>query len=326
MKFYIVDAFTDELFGGNPAGVVILEENQAYPDYETMRKTAAELRYSETAFIKQLSETTFQLRYFTPTAEVDLCGHATIGSFTALMQAGLIAKNGKYIAKTLAGDLEIVTKDGFILMEMGAPELIAKIEEKDKLTELYNVMGIDYANSCSSSNFDCNTDHSDNLCNTLFPMIISTGIPDIMMPVKDFETLNALNPDFSALSKLSEHYQVTGVHAFCLEPDLKIDSTDSSGVSVTARCRNFAPLYGIDEESATGTSNGALTFYLFLNNLIKSGRTHLFVQGEAMNRPSRIISIVETFEALCNPKEKGPTIKIQVGGGGKVLASGEIYL
>ena len=76
MKFYIVDAFTETTFGGNPAGVVILPEGADFPSDEVMVKTAAELRYSETAFIKKLGEKEFQIRYFTPAAEVDLCGHA----------------------------------------------------------------------------------------------------------------------------------------------------------------------------------------------------------------------------------------------------------
>ncbi len=82
--FLIVDAFTETAFGGNPAGVVILPENADFSSDETMVKTAAELRYSETAFIKKLADNEFKIRYFTPAAEVDLCGHATIGSFFVL--------------------------------------------------------------------------------------------------------------------------------------------------------------------------------------------------------------------------------------------------
>ena len=100
MKFYIVDAFTDTLFGGNPAGVVILPDGSDFPSDEIMVKTAAELRYSETAFIKRINEKEFNIRYFTPAAEVDLCGHATIGSFKALLHAGYVEDNGNYINHT----------------------------------------------------------------------------------------------------------------------------------------------------------------------------------------------------------------------------------
>ena len=80
MKFFIVDAFTDQPFGGNPAGVVLLESD-TFPKEELMLQIAAELRYSETAFIQRHTDKEFSIRYFTPKAEVDLCGHATIASF-----------------------------------------------------------------------------------------------------------------------------------------------------------------------------------------------------------------------------------------------------
>src|SRR5665648_1175654 len=96
MKFYIVDAFAEELFGGNPAGVVILNEGTDFLTDEIMIKTAAELRYSETAFIRQVGEKEFNIRYFTPVEEVNLCGHATIGSFGALLDAGTIHKGQIY--------------------------------------------------------------------------------------------------------------------------------------------------------------------------------------------------------------------------------------
>ena len=75
MKFQIVDAFTRQTFGGNPAGVVLLPEWADFPADETMRKTAAELRYSETAFIKPLGGNRFHIRYFTPAAEVERPRH-----------------------------------------------------------------------------------------------------------------------------------------------------------------------------------------------------------------------------------------------------------
>ena len=80
MRYFIVDAFTDRPFGGNPAGVVLLE-GDTFPSEEMMRRIAAELRYSETAFIRRHSAQEFTIRYFTPKAEVELCGHATIASF-----------------------------------------------------------------------------------------------------------------------------------------------------------------------------------------------------------------------------------------------------
>jgi len=301
MKFYIADAFTDTLFGGNPAGVVILDDGQDFPSDEIMVKTAAELRYSETAFIKPLSNSEFNIRYFTPAAEVDLCGHATIASFSCLLDAGLVCDGGEYTNKTLAGDLSIKIQDGFIMMEMGTPEHIATMDNGENINGLYEIMGIPYepVTVKSSEGTEIN----------LLPMMISTGLPDIMMPVPTRQRLEEISPDFKKLSKLSQKYNVVGVHAFTL---------DNETPQTTAHCRNFAPLYDIDEEAATGTSNGALTYYMYINKLINAGADSTFIQGEAMDRPSAILSNLLIHD--------DNSVEIKVGGSAKILASGEINL
>ena len=76
MKYYIVDAFTDTLFKGNPAGVCVLEDEL---DVATMQNIAAENNLSETAFVYK-NGTNYSLRWFTPVTEIDLCGHATLGT------------------------------------------------------------------------------------------------------------------------------------------------------------------------------------------------------------------------------------------------------
>ncbi len=293
MKFYIVDAFTENLFGGNPAGVVILPEGEDFPSDEIMTKTAAELRYSETAFIKRLNDKEFNIRYFTPAAEVELCGHATIGSFKALLAGGYIEDNQTYINHTLSGTLNIDIKNGFVLMDMAAPVKIGEISEHEKLRELYDIMGLDY-----------DAEKSEGV--SMIPQLISTGLPDIMMPVSSLEVLDRIEPDFPALSKLSERYEVLGVHAFTVNCD-----------DATCHVRNFAPLYDIDEEAATGTSNGALTYYGYLNGFVKSGDDCRFIQGEKMQRPSAILSHIEA---------DGDNCSIQVGGSAVILAEGDIKL
>lgn len=302
MKLYIADAFTEELFGGNPAGVVIFQDDEDFPPSETMRKIAAELRYSETAFIKQLSEKEFNIRYFTPADEVDLCGHATIASFFCLRDAGLVKDGDSYINHTLAGSLNIEINSGFIMMDMASPEYIDTIEDEACLRELYDIMGLPYSSA--------NVSETEN-GTPLLPMMISTGLPDIIMPVSSRAELEEISPDFSRLSELSERNNVVGVHAFTLE---------TAGDDITAYCRNFAPLYDIDEEAATGTSNGALTYYLFKNGLISKGARCTFLQGETMKRPSKILSYLD------NSADADADVAIRVGGSAVILAKGEIEL
>ncbi|MBQ6663811.1 MAG: PhzF family phenazine biosynthesis isomerase [Firmicutes bacterium] len=183
-------------------------------------------------------------------------------------------------------------KDGFVMMDMASPVLIAKMEDIVELDRLYDIMGSEYDQSIG-----------------LNPYLISTGLPDIMMPVGSREELANLAPDMKLLSDLSAKYKVTGVHAFTLD----------AAEGVTCHCRNFAPLYDIDEEAATGTSNGALTYYLYLTGKIKAPARLKIVQGEAMNRPSVIMT------SITEDPETG-AVSIKVGGRAVILAEGEINL
>lgn len=297
MKFQIVDAFTKQVFGGNPAGVVLLPEGADFPADETMQKTAAELRYSETAFIKPLGENRFQIRYFTPAAEVELCGHATIGSFHALHTMGLVAEGGTYIDETLSGTLEIVVDKDAILMDMAKPQAFECLDTPEQLEELYRVMGL---------SVDGQGAVADKAELTLLPQKVSTGLTDIMMPVADEAALEQIAPDFPALTELSRKYNVVGVHAFT------VNTADGM-----IHARNFAPLYDIDEEAATGTSNGALVYYLYQHGLVQLDKVYTVVQGEKMGRPSMI-------SARVTLKDGQPFVK--VGGPAITLVQGEIEL
>lgn len=259
MEFFIVDAFTSEPFGGNPAGVVILEHGQPFPPDERMRLLAAELRYSETAFVRPEAPHEFTTRYFTPRAEVDLCGHATIATFGVLLARGTVARGDTCLNHTLAGDLTVTAGDT-VLMQMAAPTVIPTPVDVERL---HRVMGVD----------------DDGRHPSLPVEIISTGLPDIIMPVATVDALHALRPDMDALADLSRELAVTGVHAFTIADD-----------GFTAHTRNFGPLYGVPEEAATGTASGALTHYLRRRGLISNPATCHFVQGEAMRRRS----IIET--------------------------------
>lgn len=297
MKFSIVDAFTDSLFGGNPAGVVILPDGMNFPTDDIMVKTAAELRYSETAFIKKIKEERFQIRYFTPAAEVDLCGHATIASFYTLLSQGIIQSGKTYVNETLAGELAIVVNENSILMDMGDPEIFETIPQGKPIEELYQIMGIEAVDQGICDDYPGIE---------LLPKKVSTGLIDIMMPVRNEEALAKINPDFHALTELSKKYDVVGVHAFTINAkDGKIHA------------RNFAPLYEIDEEAATGTSNGALTYYLYDYGIVKLDQTNMVIQGEKMGRPSKITTKIV---------KEGDQEKVKVGGFAITLATGEINI
>lgn len=100
MIIYTVDAFTRTPFKGNPAGVCIVEE---FPSAIHMQNIAMELAYSNTAFVKKLGDNSYSIKWFTPTSDAPLCGHATIGSMHVLAQEGLIDITREVMFETASG-------------------------------------------------------------------------------------------------------------------------------------------------------------------------------------------------------------------------------
>ncbi len=112
-----VDAFTGEPLGGNPAAVCLLP---APADASWMQRVAREMNLSETAFLVRRDDGAFDLRWFTPAVEVDLCGHATLASAHVLWEANHLARNAPAVFHTRSGRLSAVLRDGWIEMDFPA--------------------------------------------------------------------------------------------------------------------------------------------------------------------------------------------------------------
>lgn len=281
VTIYVTSAFSKEGKGGNKAGVVLHR-----PDLSSaqMLMIAKELGYSETAFVVDSQVADFKLRYFTPTEEVDLCGHATIATFATLRLLNKLGKE-KYTIETKAGILTIrIKEDGLIFMEQNCPTY-------------FDVLKPDMVKGCME----------EHVISREFPIqIISTGLKDVMLPITSQEEIMAMTPDFKAITDLSRELDVVGIHAFAL--------TDSS--DITAVCRNFAPLYGINEESATGTSNCALASYLFKYYEKKS--EYIFEQGHVLGEISRIVVYIDYHEDMIDA--------VYVGGYGYLVEEKKLAL
>ena len=113
LKIYQIDAFTDTLFKGNSAAVIILDE---WLDADTMQSIATENNLSETAFAKKCDSSTYEIRWFSPIAEVDFCGHATLATSFVLFEENSSLKEVEFIAKAV-GTLKVNQLDnGYIQM------------------------------------------------------------------------------------------------------------------------------------------------------------------------------------------------------------------
>jgi len=272
VNYYSINSFAKTTTGGNPAAVVLDSERFSK---EEMLKIANRIGFSETAFVFKTNKADFEVRFFTPKAEVDLCGHATIGLFSILFTLKMI-KKGKYKILTKAGILEIkVEKDGSIFMEQTTP-IFSNIINKEEIIDSLRIK-------------------EEDLINDLPCQIVSTGLRDIIIPVKNISILNSINPNFDKIKDISKKYNVIGYHLFAL--------SDSN--NIVASCRNFAPLYEINEEAATGTSNGALACYLYKYGIIDKTEEILLEQGISMNKPSLIKVNLEIKNKIINKVEVG---------------------
>ncbi|NCD05305.1 MAG: PhzF family phenazine biosynthesis protein [Spirochaetia bacterium] len=273
VNYYSINSFAKTTTGGNPAAVVLDSERFTKDE---MLKIANSIGFSETAFVFKSNKADFEVRFFTPKAEVDLCGHATIGLFSVLSNLNKI-KSGKYKILTKAGILEIkVEKDGSIFMEQTTP-IFSNIINTEEIIDSLRIK-------------------KEDLINELPCQIVSTGLKDIIIPVKDISILNSINPNFDKIKDISKKYNVIGYHLFAL--------SDSN--NIIASCRNFAPLYEINEEAATGTSSGALACYLYKYGVIDKTEEILLEQGISMNKSSLIKANLEIKNKKIN--------KVLVGG------------
>jgi PhzF family phenazine biosynthesis protein len=258
---YSLRAFTTQAAGGNLAGVVIDTEKLTATD---MLHIAHQLGFSETAYLFPCEDADYQVRYFTPAEEVDICGHATVALFTYLYQKNEITA-GDYTIKTGIGVLNVqVRNNGQIFLQQAAPQFLDILSPAEIADSL-------------------NTD-SAVFSHDLPVQIVSTGLKDILIPVRSFTALAEIKPDLDKVAAISKKYQVTGYHLF---------TTETLSPSAAAHCRNLAPLYDIPEECATGTSNAALACYLvkYLPDYQRQEKqTLLFEQGYSMGLPSEILA------------------------------------
>lgn len=253
---YLLKSFGVDDTGGNPAGVVL---NAEHLSDQQKKNIARKVNLSETAFVEKSNRADYKVRFFTPTDEVDLCGHATIATYSLLLLQSLI-KPGEYTQELKAGVLGIsIRDDGMVTMEQSLPQFAEKIESKDLIDIFGQQLTVE----------------------DLPSQIVSTGLRDIMFPVQSREQLFNLHPNLEKMALFNKKTQSIGLHAFTL------DTIEPGSI---AHCRNFAPLFGIAEESATGSSNGALASYLYHYGKLKdlNLRGMKFEQGYSMGKPSEI--------------------------------------
>ena len=250
-----VDAFTTEPLAGNPAGVV--------PDADgltadQMQRVARELNLSETAFLLESDVADRRLRYFTPTTEVDLCGHATIGSLAFLADEGRVDP-GTSTLETNVGVLELeLEADGTVWMAQERPTIREVDLEYDRVAD---ALGVDRS--------------ALEAVGTALPLAVaSTGLPFLVVPVAYLADVRNADPDLAAIEALSTDVGATGVYLFSFET-LAADST--------LHGRMFAPAAGVPEDPVTGTASGAVGAYLERHGALETPDSDEFERAAAVD-------------------------------------------
>ncbi len=293
-----VDVFTSTPLAGNAAGVVT--EADDLTD-EEMQKIAREMNLSKTAFVLRPTEKAdFRVRFFTPERELDLAGHPTIAAFHTLAEEARIflrEPTTTVFQQTKAGILpvEFQIKKGEVKKIMMTQVKPAFRPFEGPLEKLAGALGADV----------------DEIKKTNLPLeIVSTGLPQLMVPAENLSAVQKMSPDFFALKRFNEEAGVVSTHVFTLQ---------TLSPMAMVHTRNFSPAVGIFEDPATGTANGALGAYLIKNRAIRGNSpvTIISEQGYEINRPSEILVEVHFV---------GDRVEVvRVGGQAVTVMEGEMF-
>lgn len=257
INIYQIDAFTTQAFGGNPAGVTFSSSlNESEKQF-----IAREMNLSETAFIGKSEIADYKLQWFTPTNEVNLCGHATIASLHYLSENHLITENKPITFETLSGNIKCFVKEQKYFMQIP-------------------VLGLEDFDSCKEEILDLlgvtRTDISD-----MRFVHLSNGY--LYIRIDSLKSLHNLNPDFRGLKQLSAEKK--------LFTDVVVFTTETLEKSSSAHLRFFAPVDGIDEDPVTGSACGPLLLVMLKLGLLpeySDNKLITFEQGDVLNRKGRV--------------------------------------
>lgn len=281
----IVNAFTRNDTGGNPAGVVLDADNLGG---EQKLAIARVIGLSETAFVSSSDVAGVKLEFFTPTRQIAHCGHATIAAFSWLVQQQRMS--GERSSKeTIDGIREIVLAGDTVFMEQRAPRYV-DVTAGELMGDILPALNL------PASALD----------DRASPVFVNTGNTFLVLPLDSRAALAAIRPDSTAIRRISDRHDLVGFYPFTLEADDGFD----------AEARMFAPRYGIDEEAATGMAAGPLA--AFLHDRLRMRRRGLnrrfrISQGALMASPSPSEILVDV--------EAGPSGITRLLAGGRAALS-----
>jgi PhzF family phenazine biosynthesis protein len=261
LPIFVVDAFTVDAFGGNQAAVVL-----DHGDVAWMQQVAAEMRHSETAFVRPRPGGGFDLRWFTPEVEVDLCGHATLASAHVLFETGTVAPDETIRFHTRGGEL-LAQHAGAAGITLDFP--VAEPVPTPAIPDLFDALGLPVGD------------------------MLRTDGDFYMCVVDSAETVRTLAPDFAELRALRD---VRGVYVTapgdagydivsrCFAPRVGIDEDAATGSMHCVLIAYWGPRLGVDELHAyQASARGAEVAVLRKGDrALLTGRSTTVLSGELL--------------------------------------------
>jgi len=295
-----VDVFTDRPLAGNPLAVVLDGEGLSS---EEMQAIAREMNLSETTFVLTPTkpEANYKVRIFTPGREMPFAGHPSIGTAHALVEEGKISL--KEQLTTVRQEVAIGVLPIEIEQATGRGRIITMTQGKPVLGRTMTDVQ-DLAQALGISRDEISSDE-------LPVQVSSTGLNQLMVPLRSLERVAALAPDFERLKAFERRYQLEGCYVFVLK---------ASDPKASVHARFFIPSAGVPEDPATGSAAGALGAYLAANGVFGSKTPVSFniEQGSEIGRPSLITVTVHQNRGIPN--------LVKVGGTAVTVLNGEITL
>lgn len=298
--YYLLDVFTSQPFGGNPLAVV--PDAIGLSDRE-MQGIARELNISETTFVccSDRPPARFCLRIFTPIDELPFAGHPIVGTHFLLSQLDayeLVPPETRIHHEIRLGVLpvDLICPNGRIervRMTQAPPEFLARVSDLD---ELGVALGLT---------------KSDFLGKDGWPQVVSTGLPQLMVPVSDLKALEKISPNPALVRSICDRLNTRMAYVFALA------SFDRNAKTHARFISGHYPF----EDPVTGSASGAMAAYLVHYGLL-TGRSDpvewIHEQGHFVNRPGRVYITVHG--------KKGLVERVQVAGEAVLMGKGEIWL
>lgn len=282
-----VDAFTRRPYGGNPCAVVFDADDLSSG---TMQTIAREMNLSETAFLMRSKRASFRARYFTPSEEVPLAGHPTIAAIYGLLSSGRLQRDG---ACQVTLELQVGVIDIAISGAPGDPPLITMTQPRPEFLRVYEP-----AEVCPAFGLD-----PDDLLPEVPLQTVSTGTPQLMVPVRSLEALRRVRLEHELYRQLREFGDFFSAHVFTPEG---VEHGDTFA-------RHFGVPPDMVEDPFTGSATGGMAAYLWHHQLLRRAR-FTAEQGHWMGRPGEaLVEVLGQPEFVQGVRVGGYAVEILEG-------------